>query len=192
MIIMKTKFILHGGFSANKEKVEVDKSDFYKEILKDAPDNAKVLLVLFAKDDPERMRLAIPKITTAFIDANKEKGDVAVEVATEEDFISQVQSTDIVYFTGGVSLILLEALEKYSHLEEMLAGKTIAGESAGANVFCKFFYSPHADGVFEGLGFLPVKIIPHYKKEYAGKVDEVGLGLEELFLPEYSYKVFYK
>jgi len=46
---MKTKFILHGGFT--KGKTDEDNEDFYKEILKDAPENAPPLYskVLFEK-----------------------------------------------------------------------------------------------------------------------------------------------
>lgn len=185
---MKTKFILHGGF--NPEKVNEDNSDFYKEILKDAPENAKVLLVPFAKE-PERIIPATTKISSEF---NKSKNDknIEIEVANEKDFLNQINLADVVYFHGGVSLKLLEALKKYQNLEELLKGKIVAGESAGANVWSRFFYSPHSDGVFEGLGVLPLKIIPHYKAEYEGKLDNVGIGLEELLLPEYKYKVFYK
>lgn len=186
---MKTKFVLNGGF--NSENKDVNSSDFYREILKDAPENAKVLLVFFAKDDIERIRLAMPKVTSAF-NENREQKNITVEIANEKDFVSQVQLADVVYFGGGVSLKLLESLKKYPKLKELLEGKTIAGESAGANVFCKYFYSPHADGVFEGLGFLPIKIIPHYKKEYEGKLGDVDSTLEELLLPEYMFKVFYK
>ncbi len=186
---MKTKFVLNGGF--NSKKINADSSDFYKEILKDAPENSKVLLVPFAKDDPERLRLAIPKVTSEF-NANKWQNNITVDVANEEDFILQVQPADVIYFHGGISLKLLNILKKYPSLEKLLEGKTVAGESAGANVFCKFFYSPHDDNVFEGLGILPIKIIPHYKKEYEGKLDKFDAGLEELLLPEYTYKVFYK
>ena len=60
------------------------------------------------------------------------------------------------------------------------------------NVFGKFFYSPSADKMGEGLGFLPLKIIPHYSEKYKGKLDSVGQGLELLLLSEYQYKVFLK
>ncbi len=45
---MKTKFILHGGF--NKERGPIHQNDkFFSEILKDAPDEVKLLLVYFAE-----------------------------------------------------------------------------------------------------------------------------------------------
>ncbi|MEK7514438.1 MAG: Type 1 glutamine amidotransferase-like domain-containing protein [Patescibacteria group bacterium] len=185
---MKTKFILHGGF--NSEKVNEDNSDFYKEILKDAPENSKVLLIPFAKD-ADRIPLATKKVSSEFI-KNKWQKEITIEIATESDFINQIKLADVLYFHGGVSLKLLETLKKYPELKNLITGKIIAGESAGANVWCKYFYSPRAGQVFEGLGILPIKIIPHYKKEYTGKLNGVGQDLEELLLPEYTYKVLFK
>ena len=70
-----------------------------------------------------------------------------------------------------------------------LRGKIVAGESAGANVLCAYFYSPHSDSIGEGLGFVPFKIIPHYRDEHAGKLDSGGAGLETLYLRECEFKV---
>lgn len=184
--ILKTKFILHGGFHPGS--TSEDNTSFYKEILKDAPQNVKILLVPFAKD-PERISASTEKITSEF-NKNKEQRYVTIEVANEKEFLHQIKTANVIYFQGGKSIKLLEALKKYSHLEEVLLGKIVAGESAGANVWGKFFYSPHANTIFQGLGILPLKIIPHYKKEYEGKLDSVGVGLETLLLPEYEFKVF--
>lgn len=185
---MKTKFILHGGF--NPGQTNENPSDFYKEILKDAPEDAAVLLVPFAKDI-DRITSATQKVSSEF-NNNKWQKNIKIEVADEGDFIHQLESADVIYFHGGASLKLLEALKRYPSLKESLEGKIIAGESAGANVWSQFFYSPKADAVSEGLGILPMKIIPHYKKEYEGKLDNVGPDLQLLLLPEYEYKVFYK
>lgn len=185
---MKTKFILHGGF--NPGQTTENNSSFYEEILKDTPEGAKILLVPFAKE-PERIIPATNKVSAEF---NEVKGgkNIEIEVANEEDFIRQIDSAHILYFHGGVSLKLLEALKNYPDLVEHIKGKVIAGESAGANVWARFFYSPKSDGVFEGLGILPLKIIPHYKPEHKEKLDNVGPDLEGILLPEYEYKVFYK
>ena len=71
-------------------------------------------------------------------------------------------------------------------------GKIVAGDPAGGNVLCEFFYSPKTDEIFEGLGMMPIKMIPHYKEEYGDKFGVVGLDLEAVLLPEYTFKVFYK
>ncbi len=183
---MKTKLILHGGF--NVEKKDEDNSSFYKEILKDAPENASILLIPFAKD-ADRISLATQKVASEFTQ-NKWQKNINVVVASEKDFLSQLQVAEVVYFHGGVSSKLLDALKSYSKLGERLKGKIVAGESAGANVLGRFFYSPYVDSVFEGLGILPIKIIPHYKEEYEGKLDDVGVDLETVRLSEYDFKVF--
>lgn len=183
---MKTKFILHGGFT--KGKTEENNGEFYAEILKDAPEESKILLVCFAKDD-ERVPIATERVKIEF-NKSKWQNELTFEIASEGLFIEQIKSADVIYFHGGTTLKLLEALKKFPNLKDSLNGKIVAGESAGANVFGKFFYSPSADKVDEGLGFLPLKIIPHYSETYKGKLDSVGKDLELLSLPEYEYKVF--
>lgn len=183
---MKTKFILHGGFT--KGKTEENNSEFYTEILKDAPEEAKILLVCFAKDD-ERVPIATERVKIEFSKSEWQK-KITFDVASEELFTEQVESADVVYFHGGTTLKLLEALKKFPNLKDSLSGKIVAGESAGANVFGKFFYSSSADKADKGLGFLPLKIIPHYSEQYKDKLDNVGQELELLSLPEYEYKTF--
>lgn len=183
---MKTKFILHGGFKPGQ--VEEDNSKFYSEILKDAPEKVKILLVCFAKDI-ERVPSATTKVMAEF-NKSKWQKENTFEIASEESFVEQLKSADIVYLHGGRTLKLLDTLKRFPSLKELFIGKIVAGESAGANVLAKFCYSPNADEVIEGLGILPIKIIPHYLKEYKGKLDGVGQELETLFLPEYQFKVF--
>jgi len=186
---MTTKFILHGGFAPKNENEDL--SDFYKEMLKDAPQNATVLIVPFAKDI-ERIIPASERVKKE-LNENKWQDNLVIKVANEEDFVEQIKSADVVYFQGGKTLKLLEILKKFPNLELLLHSKIVAGDSAGANVFGKLFFSPSANGVFEGLGIFPFKIIPHYKEEYKNIFDDISdPNLENLFLKEYEYKVFYK
>lgn len=182
---MKTKFILHGGFA--KGKTDEDNSKFYFEILKDAPEKAKILLVCFAKDN-DRISDATTRVMAEF-NKNKWQKEITFEIATKEKFLEQIRSTDVIYFHGGRTLKLLEALNEFPDFKNLFEGKIVAGESAGANVWARYFYSPNADSVGEGLGFLPIKIIPHYIEQYEGKLDNVGKELDLLLLPEYEFKV---
>ncbi|MBP9821505.1 MAG: Type 1 glutamine amidotransferase-like domain-containing protein [Candidatus Pacebacteria bacterium] len=184
---MKTKFILYGGF--NPEQVVIDNSDFSKEVLRDAPENAKVLVVPFAKE-ADRVLPTFERVRSE-LNTSKSQNNIIIEMANEENFIQQLRSADVVYFQGGATFKLLEALKKYPNLDQSLKGKTIAGDSAGGNVLCSYFYSPRTDEVLEGLGIVPVKMIPHYKEEYKNKFDLIGSDLETVLLPEYTYKVFY-
>jgi peptidase E len=181
---MKTKFILHGGFE--KGKTEENMEDFYTEILKDAPEYAKILLVTFAKDE-DRILTGTERVKVEF-NKCKWQQSLTFDVSKEESFITQIKLADIVYFHGGRSLVLLERLKKYPNLKDSLNGKIVAGESAGAIVLGKYFYSASAQIVSEGLGLLPFKIIPHYTDMFKDKLDGVGIGLELLPLKEYEFK----
>ncbi len=185
---MSTKFILHGGF--DKNKTNEDNHLFYSEILKDTSDNTKILLVPFAKDE-DRITPATEKISKEFRNVSEGK-TLHITVATHDNFLNQLTDADVIYFHGGVSTKLLETLKPYGDLSSYFEEKTIAGESAGANILSTYFYSPHADQVLEGLKILPIRMIPHYTEDKKDKLSGHGDGLETLFLPEYEFRVFYK
>lgn len=185
---MKTKFIIYGGFNPSQEGD--GNASFSKEILSEAPEGARVLIVPFSKE-ADRVIPTTERVKNE-LNAQKWQEVLTFEVATEKNFVEQVKSADVVYIQGGSSSKILEALKNYPDLGDLFKGKTVAGDSAGANALSTYFYSPSSDTVTEGLGILPIKMIPHYKPEYEGKLDSVGQGLEEVFLPEYTFKVFYK
>lgn len=56
-------------------------------------------------------------------------------------------------------------------------------------VLSQFFYTPSADEISPGLGFVPVKVIPHYVDEFKHKLDDVGKEFETLRIAEYEFKV---
>ncbi len=182
---MRTKFILHGGFTPG-EKQENDA--FLKEILSTAPKEAKILLVYFAKEVDR-----VPKNRDEDIEQfNKNKRDKTLlfETASEELFSEQVQKSDIIYLHGGHSDKLLKTLKKFLNLRQLFKGKIIAGDSAGANVLVSVFYSKSM-GVSEGFGLIPIKIICHYSEDNKDKLNDIKPDMEILFLPEYQFKVFY-
>lgn len=186
---MKTKYILHGGFT-NHINAENDK--FFKEILKDSPDNPKVLLVYFAKEKEKDIFDSKAK-TIAQFEKNKENKKFSFEVADEKQFEQQIKKADIIYLHGGNTLKLLNPLKKFLNLEKLFNGKTIAGESAGAYVLSAYFYNEKENRVSEGLGFVPVKTICHWTEERKNRFNELNKNypdFEILLLPDYNYKVF--
>ena len=112
---MKTKFVLHGGFTPGQSGE--DNSKFYSEILKDAPEGAKILLVCFAKDI-EKVSNATTKVIAEF-NKNKWQKEITFEVANEQTFVEQIKSADVIYFHGGKTLKLLEALKKFPNLNDL-------------------------------------------------------------------------
>jgi cyanophycinase-like exopeptidase len=182
---MKTKFILHGGFERGAPQ---ENDAFFREILKTAPDNAKVLLVYFSGKNIE----GVAKDATGDMDQfNKNKGNksLSFEVADKSSFSEQVTQADVIYFHGGHSGKVLENVNQYPNLKNLFEGKVVAGDSAGANVFTGAFYSEKA-GALEGLGIIPAKLLSHYREENKDKISHLCPDLETIHLKEYEFKVF--
>jgi peptidase E len=141
-----TKFVLHGGF--NKEKGFI-KGDFFREMLKGAPVNAKVLLVYFAEGD-EMRPLRIEQGKNQF-EKNKGLKDIEIKIALSDSFIEECKWADVIFFSGGQTMRLMEALKVYSGLTDVLKDKIIGGDSAGANALGELFFSKNAQEIGEGL-----------------------------------------
>ena len=180
---MRTKFVLHGGFTPGEAQVN---DSFFKEILSDAPSESVILLVYFAKEADRVVKYRDEDIEQF----NKNKGSKTLqfETASEDGFVDQVKKADVVYLHGGHTGKILETLKKYSGLKELFEGKIVAGDSAGANVLAAAFYSGTL-GVAEGLGVIPLKVICHYREELKNMLQEVRPELEIIFLLEYQFKV---
>ncbi len=182
----KTKFILHGG--TQKGNTDEYQIEFFNEIYKDTKSSLNILLIPFSKD-LDRKESSTSNLRDIFELFKKDK-ILSFETADESSLISQIQHADILYFMSGVSLKLLETLKPFNNLKESLLGKVVVGESAGANVLSSYFYTPSADQISPGLGFVPVKTIPHYVDEYEHKLDSIGENIPLLKLKEYEFKVF--
>lgn len=76
------------------------------------------------------------------------------------------------------------------NFKELIQGKTIARESAGAYVLSNYFYSKSINKTLEGLKLVPIKIICHYNGKNKEKLDNYSNDLETLPLKDYEYKVF--
>ena len=180
---METKFILHGGFAKGSEQAN---DSFFSEVLKSAPKETKILLVYFAKE-PDSIEKSKEEDLKQF-NRNKGNRNLSFIVANTNSFPDQIRSSNVVYLHGGHSGKLLDTLKDYSNLKELLDGKIVAGDSAGANVLTSAFYSQKI-GVSEGLGLIPIKIISHYLEENKHRLDHIKPELETLFLSEYEFKV---
>lgn len=155
-----TKYILHGG--ANKFKTE-DNLRFYREMI-NGYDNPSVLLVYFAREIDKYPEL-LDSDTQLFREVSPDK-KICFTVASEDDFVSQAHSSDVLFFTGGSSYKLIDTMKKLNiDLENVFEGKTVAGSSAGANMLSEWFYGHTAKEVGQGLGILPINVFVHYNAE---------------------------
>ena len=184
---MTTKFVLHGGFSSGKKQQD---NKFFQEMLKDAPNKVNILLVYFAEPD-EKVDLRTKQDIEEF-NANKDSKELCFKVASEENFEKECQLADIIYLHGGKTTKLIETLSKYPNIVKIFSNRMIAGDSAGAHVLGKLFYSKNSKTIGKGLGILPFKIMAHYEDGMQNPFTDVEQELETLLLHEYETKVIQK
>lgn len=153
---MKTTFVLHGGLTSFASQ---NNTLFFKAITSQLKDGDKVLFVGFARDD-EKIEAVYERDKKALLEQTDR--NVNVINAIHENFAEQIQSSAVVYITGGDTRKLLKELKQYPELPSLLDGKTIVGSSAGANVFSSLYYSTTLKTVCEGLGILPYLLVCHY------------------------------
>lgn len=189
---MKTKFILHGGWTSKECQ---HNTMFFSEFTRGLEDGAKVLFVGFARED-EAEQLEVYERTKGFILAHTDK-QLEVKNATPENFVEEIAWADAIFVTGGQTWLLKERLQEYtdSKFGSLLAGKVYAGSSAGANVVSKYHTSGFAEGVQEGLGIVPVCLMAHYGDPEFNGIEEHkhwfdNYDYELITIPECHYKVF--
>lgn len=182
------KFILHGGFSVEKFPAQED-DNFFKEILKDTQEDAKILLVYFAERE-EMVSLRIEQDKESF-NKNKESKKLEFKVTSPESFLEDCEWANVIYLHGGRTARLMEKLEKYKNIEQIFSGKTIAADSAGVNVLAQISYGKNSKEIKEGLKVLPFKVVVHYIEGDPNPLKDIEPNLETVFLKEYETKTFF-
>lgn len=172
-IYMQTRIILHGG---NSDRNTEKNDRFYQEIIGGIESEPiKILCVYFARprhrweesyydDQYTFKRLAIEscrEIYTKLAD-----GDL-------EAFANDIAWSDVIFLSGGMRSNLKDTLLAMGldRFRQLIAGKTLVGVSAGANILAKYYYSSVIDGIREGTGLLNIKLCTHY----AGEIEQVDM-----------------
>ena len=170
-----TKFILAGGHT----KGAADGGKAFCEELVDGFDQpARILDCVFAQPrDGWRQTLEEDR----FFFAKNLREKVRVELAEPETFVEQMKKMDAVYFRGGDERLLIDMMAGIPGWRESLAGKTVAGGSAGAILFCKYYFDLDAgSGIKEATGILPIKLLVHYQSDYNAPNIDWDAALAEL------------
>lgn len=152
------KYVFHGG---SVDPTTNTNDVLYKELVEDIPNNGTVLLVYFAS----RKNNYQDEIEYDSNECRKqsEGRDISIEIATEKDFLRQIESANAVYLRGGSTHKLIETLQQYPFLKPRLRNKTVAGSSAGAYALSTFYSSHYEDIAAKGLGIAPVRVVTHFK-----------------------------
>lgn len=152
-----TLYLLAGGNDRDYDQFGSSLSDL---ILSHNP-NPKILDVFFAVDEPRREYK-----TKAWDDwYTKFFGDsVERQFAKTDSFISQIEWANVIYFHGGTTSLLVDAMAEYDQksLIKSFTNKIIVGSSAGANFLTTVNHGMVSKEVQRGSGIVPVAIIVHF------------------------------
>lgn len=119
----------------------------------------KILSCGFSSDDA-RAEEKFPKHRKVFEEGF---GDFAEFVmAKKEVFVEQVRVADVVYFHGGSTNSLVEAMAAYPGIKKEFEGKIIIGSSAGANYLSSCGFSPSISDIGQSGGIVDAAVVVHY------------------------------
>lgn len=196
---MATTYILAGGADSSYPEYMVQLSRVVHSMVA----RPKILSCGFASDDT-RAKEKFPKYKEAF---EQKFGNFAEFVMAEKDaFAEQVKAADVVYFHGGSTNSLVDAMRAYPGIEKEYAGKIIIGSSAGANYLSSCGFSPSINDIGQSGGIVDVAVVVHYgspgfngmsfEPGYWGRaadaVRQASGGKEVLLLPEGTFAVIRK
>ena len=170
-----TKFILVGGYV---KKAPDGGAAFCDELVRGFEDPVKILVCMFA-----RRREVWEEAFAGDIDFFRSRLPnkiLDIQLAENGRLSEQVQWADVVFFRGGSSHELVDALKAEGDWMLHTEDKTIAGTSAGADALSKYYFGLDTKEVREGMGLLPVKVIPHFRSDYHGWEFDWDAALKEL------------
>jgi peptidase E len=189
---MKTKYILHGGFT--RKDTELNRS-FFIECTKTLTPNAKILLVFFASGDEDKSDVAT-EIGELFRSCSPEK-NFAYVVATKDNFSEQLKTSDLIYFHGGNTPTLLETVGHYPEMISLFSNKIVAGSSAGAYMLAQIGTAHTSEHIREGLGLVPVRLVCHHNStelppspQSLIEITQVRTDLPLVYLEDCAWQVF--
>lgn len=170
---MQTRIMLHGG---NSDRNTLKNDRFYQEIMNGIEsESVKILCVYFARPH-RRWEESYYDDQYTFRRLEIESGrEIETKLANDnlETFANDIAWSDVIFLSGGMKgnlkdTLLAMGLDRF---RELIAGKTLVGVSAGANILAKYYYSSVIDGIREGTGLLNIKLCTHY----AGEIERVDM-----------------
>lgn len=157
-------FFLHGGYAWAPSD---QNKNFYRSLLFSVKkEKVKIVLLPFARDrlkweeKKEELSLRFKEATVGQvleIILVSETGNIGKE---------ELSHADIIFLWWGDTLRLQNALKTIPELSEILDGKIVAGSSAWALVFSRFYYENDSNSYHEWLWFFPYGMICHWSNQH--------------------------
>lgn len=176
-----TKYVLIGGYIYNaKDKGRA----FCDELVSDIHHRPiKILDCLFARERETWDKRFVEDKEFFHLHLK----EVEVELAEPSKFIEQAKDCDIIFFQGGVPRTMISLLDSAGEWKNSLKGKVVVGSSGGADALCKYYGVGKTMNIGEGLGILPIKIIPHWKSK-SNYAKNLSIDWEGLYKKLKSHK----
>jgi hypothetical protein len=92
--------------------------------------------------------------------------DFQIKLALPDKFIEQIRNSDVIFLQGGIPYQFYSTLENNNDWIKEIKNKTLVGTSGGADIISKYYGVGKIMKINEGLGILPIKLIPHWKSDY--------------------------
>ncbi|MCX6780629.1 MAG: Type 1 glutamine amidotransferase-like domain-containing protein [Candidatus Magasanikbacteria bacterium] len=185
-----TTFILHGGAVTDTSGIN---TKFFQEIAARIPDGGRMLCCYFA--NPGKI-VSAHEYIVAQVSTCTDK-HIIFEIADTDlaAFIQQMSRSDVIYFHGGTTALLLDALRSIENLAHYFKNKIVIGSSAGAYMLSRYYYSDRSHALGTGLNILPIKVLAHYTPEHDSELETLkaqGEQLETYALAEGEFVVIEK
>lgn len=156
---MTKYFVNSGGLKNTPDKGK----KFLNEVVEGLGKNPKILYCLFARPREDWEKKFQEDLE---INKNLLKGiEPEYKLAMPDGFAEQVKWCDVLYISGGDDTLLQYYLQPFI-LSQPWKGKRVATSSAGSDALSRHFWTCDWRKCMNGLGFLPIKLIPHYKSSY--------------------------
>lgn len=155
------KYIINsGGSSWKPDKLKI----FAEELLKDLPDNPKILLCFFAQAREDWERKYSEKLEGLKKVISSEIGP-KFDMAMPDTFVKQSAESDAIIIYGGDDHLIQYWLKQFD-VPKIWDNKTISVSSASSNALVTYFWTCDWRENKDGMGILKIKFIPHYKSAY--------------------------
>jgi peptidase E len=163
-----TKYVINSGGLRNNIP---SAKKFVAEIVKDLGNEPNILFCFFAqpREDWEEV---FPIYAKGFQDWLPDNIQPKFELAFPDKLENQIKTNDAIYIHGGDDHLLKYWFSHFA-IPDIWKNKVVATNSASTNILAKSFWTCDWRQCFNGLGILPIKVIPHYKSAF-GKNDPRG------------------
>jgi len=155
------KYIINsGGTSWQPDKFKI----FTEELLKDLPNNPKILLCFFAQkreDWEKKFKIKSEGLKTIMPTDTNIKFDLAIP----SKFTEQTKNSDAIIIYGGDDHLVQYWLKQFD-IPKICSNKTVSLSSASSNALSVHFWTCDWRQNMDGMGILPIKFLPHYKSSY--------------------------